>query len=168
MSMKYNCSKDRVLAFYFGECSSEEGNRIQRHLEECGDCSSYLNELRQTGNILRLWEDSSPDVNTWDEIRESISEKELEKTNTVSYYREIAPATPFIKILLIIMAMAFLLFMLRSRIPLFSFWNQWNDLWVVRLLGPLGMAIAAIFCLGAFITLSMTPILIWESRIFKK
>lgn len=61
-----SCPKtEHILQEYFSDdLSSLAGEEIEKHLQQCGYCSTELETLLQTQNVLMTWQDSS--VPHWD------------------------------------------------------------------------------------------------------
>ena len=90
--------KNQLLAFHFGEAEKGLRNRIEKHAGECGECFSYLQNLRQTDQQLKSWGDEDPDPATFSAIMGRIQENQprtVEKPVPVSHFSFVALSAVF-------------------------------------------------------------------------
>jgi anti-sigma factor RsiW len=99
--MKMDCDNlgPKLSAYLDGELPDKERLELEHHLEGCSRCQSSLEELRQTGDVLKsAHSETVGQVNlegVWEEIEKSVpscAPARLERFRSLIHFRVWAPA----------------------------------------------------------------------------
>ncbi|MFH1194982.1 MAG: hypothetical protein V1720_04680 [bacterium] len=160
-----NCeNKNNVLDLYFREGSESQRNATREHIEKCVVCQKYFAELKQTMGALDKLDDDQPSVKVFENIMADVS------TSVPKPVKQKA-GMPVVPILQIAFGQIFLfavIYILNLKLTLAPFWNAIRDNWFVKSFGGYGIAVIIVLCIGSFISLSLAPILLFESKGKKK
>ena len=152
-------NKNNLLDLYFLEGDEHQYSDIREHVENCENCREYLGTLKKTINVLEKLEDENPSAKVLDNIIEEISTsvpKQVVQKSSIQ----------IIPILQIAFGQIFLfgiIYFLKINIALMPAWKSIRESWIVQSLGSVGAAVIFVLFAGTFITLSLAPILLFES-----
>ena len=152
-------NKNMLLDLYYKEESGYELSEIQEHTASCNTCTEYLDSIKETMTKLDRLENEEPPSHIFANILAEVSES---VPKTVS----IKPAVKVTAILQIVFGELFLfamIYFLKIQITQMPFWSSMQNNWFVMALGSSGIAVLIVLTAGAFITLSIAPILLLES-----
>lgn len=153
-------NKNKLLTLYFHEGSEREEEKIQEHVLGCSECREYILNLEQTEKSLVQWKDEKPRPDTLDLIMQNIPQKQIKPAKS----KTAVPLFPLLAIIFSAAAILTFIVLVKDKITRFPFWKTIESLWIVQQLGPFGVTAFLVFLLGFVLTLSLTPILIFESR----
>lgn len=156
-------NKNLLLEFFFGELHEERKKQVHSHLEGCPECRQYLLELGVLDDSLKLLSVEKPAPWTLEKVMERIPEREQELRERPEKTFQV-PALPFLKIILCIAFMIGALLLINWKVTTQAFWGQIRDWWFMRAFGSLGFTAAALFLIGAAITLVLLPVFILDSK----
>ncbi|MFA7419691.1 MAG: hypothetical protein WCZ90_08385 [Melioribacteraceae bacterium] len=156
-----NClNKNHVIDFYFLEKSETELAEIRNHISSCENCQEYLKEVKQTMGLLTKMESEKPSEFIFENIL-----KEIEPS-------VVKPAKPYNSLSVIpILQIAFgqiflitLIYLVQTKLTISTVWESMSNSWFVQAFGSIGVAFAIVLCIGIFIALSISPVLLFESN----
>ena len=153
-------NKNHVLDLYFMEGTDDEIKEAREHLETCESCREYFTEIKDSMNILDNLEDEEPDVKVFDNLLSKVSDSVPKPAKQNSGIQVI----PILQIAFGQIFLFAVIYILNLKISLSSFWSQIRDYWLIQYIGSVGIAILIVLCVGSFITLSLAPILLFESK----
>jgi hypothetical protein len=153
-------NKNKLLTLFFHEGNEREEKKIQEHVLFCNECRGYISNLEQTDQSLAQWKDEKPRPDTLDRIMQNIPQKQLKPAAN----KTAVPVFPLITIIFSAIAILTFIVLVKDKITRFPFWKTIESFWIVQQLGPFGVTAFLVFILGFVLTLSLTPILIFESR----
>lgn len=157
---KCKMNKNNLLTLYFHEGTNREEQEIQKHVDGCKDCQAYLLSLEQMDQTLHQWQDEAPLPNTLDVIMAKIPRKQSRPVAV----RPTVSIAPILTIVFSVLCILALIFFLHDKIALLPFWQTLKEYWCFRLFGSFGTTTTLFFLFGLFVTLSITPVLILESK----
>lgn len=155
-------NKNKILALFYHEATERDQKKLMSHIQQCQSCREYLNTLNKTEQWLNTFPDEMPLPATFDVIMENISPIEVRPI-------EVRPGFSIKPIMQIACALAFILisiYMAQIKISLLPFWQSLQSWWFVQAFGGFGIIIILFFCVGTFITLALTPILLLKTKQF--
>lgn len=153
-------NKNLLLTLYYHEGTEREEKKIEAHVRSCESCQEYLKIMKQTDELLNQWHDEQPLPQTLDLILSSISSTELKPIQA----SPAISAKPILQIAFSLGIILTLLFFAQSKISLLPIWQSLERWWLVQAIGSFGVVTILFFCIGTFITLSLTPILVFKSN----
>jgi hypothetical protein len=153
-------NKNKLLTLYFHEGGEREEKIIQKHVHRCKECQEYISFLEKTHLSLSEWKDEKPHADTLNMILKRIPQKQVKPVST----KLAVPVFPLLMIISSVLVMLTIILVLKDKITRFPFWESIENLWIVQQMGSFGVTTVLVFLLGILISLSLTPILIFESR----
>ena len=153
-------NKNRLLEYFYNEVTEHELLKIREHLHSCSVCEEYLKTLEQTTVSLNQLPDQSPQGNTFDLIQKEISIAPQKLTQK----RQLFSALTFFQIALSIHFILAMIYFVQSKLSLLPIWESLEKLWFFETVGSFGVVLVLFFCIGSFITLSIAPILLFDSE----
>jgi len=153
-------NKNKLLTLYFHEGNEREEKKIRKHVHLCKECQKYISNLEKTNLSLKQWKDEKPHPDTLDLILQNIPQKQIKPAMT----KPAVPVFPLVMIISSAAAILAIIILVKDKITQFPFWQTIESFWIVQQLGSFGVTMVLVFLLGILITLSLTPILIFESR----
>ena len=153
-------NKNRLLEYFYRESSEQNFRKTRDHIQSCVSCREHLSGLKVATEALNIIPEQKPQGNTFDLILKEIAvspRQSLQKRPAVSVipYFQIAAAIPFILAIL---------YFIQSKLTATTFWLSLEELWIVQMLGSFGLVTLVFFCVGSFLTLSLAPILLFDSE----
>ncbi len=153
-------NKNRLLEYFYHESNEQNFRKTQVHLQSCVSCREHLSGLKVATEALNIIPEQKPQGNTFDLILKEITvspQQSLQKRPAASVipYFQIAAAIPFILAVL---------YFIQSKLAATTFWLSLEELWIVQTLGSFGLVTVLFFCIGSFLTLSIAPILLFDSE----
>lgn len=156
-----NClNKNKILDFYFSEGTESELNNIREHINKCSSCQLYLSEIKQTMCKLEKLEDQAPPENVLNRIIAEVSvsvPKPAVKERTT-------PVTSILQIALGQIFLFALIYIVNSSAVITKIWDSVKNFQLFQVLGSMGLTVIIVFGLGAFVTLAVAPVLLFESK----
>ena len=153
-------NKNRLLEYFYNEVSEHERLKIRKHLFSCSVCEAYIKTLEYTAGTLNQLADQSPLGNTFELIQDNILISPQKSTQK----KQIFSAMPFFQIALSIPFILAIIYFIQSKLSLLPIWETMQNLWIFETIGSFGAVLVFFFCLGSFITLSIAPILLFDSE----
>ncbi len=156
-----NClNKNHVIDFYFLEKSDAELAEIRNHISSCENCQAYLLEIKQTMGLLNSIESEKPS----EFILESIL-KEIEPSvvKPAKSYNSLS-VIPILQIAFGQIFLITLIYLVQTKLTISAVWESMSKSWFVQAFGSVGVAFAIVLCVGIFIALSISPVLLFESN----
>lgn len=152
-------NKNKLLEFYFKEASESEMQDIRTHINTCNSCQNDLKMFKKTTNLLNTLSEEKPEPQTLDLILEEIKpvRRQPIRTGQFSY------AFPYIQIALAIPFILAVLYFIQSRLSLSPLWMSLQKFWLFETIGSFGFVAVLFFLLGSFFTLTLAPILLFNS-----
>src|SRR3989338_3914826 len=77
-----------ISAYYDGETSSTEKQKVEAHLKECASCRKYLLELQTLSSSLKKWSDETPSPDLEQKIHNFSTAPEGGSTGYRNFFRE--------------------------------------------------------------------------------
>ena len=152
-----------MLALFFHEGTLRQEKKISAHIQYCQSCQAYLKTLNQADQVLIQLPIEQPLPQTFDLIVAKISPIEIKPMLA-------QPVFSNMPILHLTSALALILisiYLVQMKISLLPFWQSLKQWWFVQAFGSFGIVTLLFFCIGTFITLSLTPILVLKTKQFK-
>lgn len=149
-----------LLSYYFDEDSKRHHKRMQEHITGCQSCKQYLDDLSVISDAMAQWQDEEPEEDTLHHIMRDISvagasPARARVRNPTQLACEIAGA----------MASIFLaIYMFQYSVTHSQLWNSIRDYWSVGSIGAFGLAVILFFAFSVFISLALTPIILFETQ----
>lgn len=153
-------NKNHILDLYFLEGSEEEHAAVTEHIKNCAGCRQYLEDLKETMNILSELKEEEPAKNLFGNILSEVSvpvPKPSKKKTGVELI-------PLLQIAFGEIFLFSLIYFIKIQITLLPFWKTIENNWIIQSLGDAGVSVAIVLIAGSFITLAMAPILLMESN----
>jgi hypothetical protein len=158
MPHEYHENKDTLLSLFYHEVSPQEEQRARQHLAACEDCREYMQVLSRMESALDRWPDEKPLTGTFDKILANIPPEPARAI----YVKPAISARPIFNIAFAMISILLLIYFVQSRISALPFWRSFEQYWIVQALGSFGLVALAFLGIGAFITLSLAPILYFD------
>ena len=156
-----NCeNKNHLLDLYFLEGSEHELNEIREHVANCENCREYLASVKGAMDLFDRLENEAPSENVFDNILAEVSES----VPKPSVRRSGVQLTSILEIAFGQIFLFALIYFLKIQITKTSLWSTVQNHWLVQSLGSTGIAVIIVLIAGTFITLSLAPILLFESN----
>ena len=157
-------NKNELLALYYGEDVQPGKIDILAHLDSCESCRHYLKILNSIEKKLQQWQNDKPSALTFERIMENIS------TTSPALVRSslLIPITPILQIAFGICFIISIVYIIKSQLIHLPIWQVIKSIWLVETFGSLSFVLFLFFCIGTFFTLSLAPILYFESSQVKK
>lgn len=153
-------NKNNLIDLFFHEGDEHKLSKIREHAANCKNCSKYLESLRKTIDMLDVLEDEKPSEKVFDnimkEISSSSSKQVMQKNSRL--------LIPILAIALGQMILFVIVYFIKVKIDLMPVWESISKSWLLKSLGSTGAAVICILIVGAFLTLSFAPILMFESK----
>ena len=151
-------NKNKILAVYYNEASHREKKYILEHLKECSLCAEYYESLQ----VIEKKLDFSPKHKPSDKVLNNI----LESIEIVPA-REVKPKTtievaPFFHIALGLVFLSTFVYFIILQLSTMSLWQSIEEHWFMQIFGSIAIPIFIVLTIGTFISIALTPILIFE------
>ena len=156
--------KNRLLEYFYGDGTELEFKRTHNHIKNCLECMAYMTEMERVSRLLNRLPDQTPsriDLGLITGDQAMVSEK-------TAGSRRIAPVVPYLKIALTIPVIMAVLYLVHDRIILLPFWGMLENIWIIQKIGSFGLAAAAFFLFGSFVTMAMAPVLLLNTEKLKE
>jgi hypothetical protein len=153
-------NKNHLLDLYFLEGNENEHSEIREHVENCKECRDYLGTIKRTMSILDEIPEQEPSINLFEKIAEEISvsiPKPLQQKSDIQL-------VPILQIAFGEIFLFSLIYFLKIQLTLLPLWKSIQDHWFVQSLGSAGISVILVLIAGSFITLSLAPVLLFESK----
>ena len=87
-SLKSACKgyEEDVVLYYYGDCAEAERARVEEHLQQCGSCRGFLNDLRSF--LPKMVESKELPQSFWDGYYEELQAKLAARQQRHSWWRE--------------------------------------------------------------------------------
>lgn len=154
------CNRNNILAYHYRELSGKESVKIGEHITSCKDCASYIEDLRCLERKLNVWEDEKPAPVVLDNILNSIKPE----ASALAVPKLVVTFKPFLCMAGAILTIIALVCILKDNIALLPYWESIKATAFVEFIGPLGVASAIVFFIGLFMSFTIAPVLILETR----
>jgi hypothetical protein len=151
-------NKDTLLSLFYHEASHQDEQRARQHLAACEDCRKYWQVLNRMKSALNYWQDERPLSDTFDRILANIPPEQP----AVIYTRPAISARPIFNIAFALIFIVLLIYFVQSRITMLPIWQTFEQYWFIQALGSFGFVVVVFLGIGAFITLSLAPILYFD------
>jgi len=156
-----NCeNKNHLLDLYFTEGNPDELNEIREHVTGCENCKEYLASIKGAMNLLGNLKTEEPSANVFENILAEVSESVQKPAVRQSGVQ----VTSILQIAFGQIFLFSLIYFLKIQITLMPFWITIQKHWLVKSLGSSGIAVILVLIAGIFITLSLAPVLLFESN----
>lgn len=147
-----------IPEYLSGELTDAEIEKAEKHFEECPACASEVKEIKDIFNILECLEDEEPSDLIFEKVIEDI---------TPSMLPEIQPeekpfAVRLIIGFLIVAAAAGFVFIINLLVSSIPVWEEVKKISILGSLGSLGVSICIVIGAGAFLSLSIMPVIFME------
>jgi hypothetical protein len=157
-------NKNDLLSIYYNEEIKPGAKEIiLSHVDTCQTCQNYIKMLHRVEDALTSWQDEKPLPQALDNIMENISVAQTKPVQS----RQFIPIMPILQIAFSICFILALIYIIQSKIILSPIWQTLEKLWIVEALGSFGFVLFVFFCIGTFFTLSLTPIILFDSHKIK-
>lgn len=156
----HTVNKNKIVEYYYNECSDNERKEIFTHLAECNDCSEYLETIKSCEKKLNIVKAETPSEHILSNILLEVEESATVKVKP----RELFSIVPILQILFGLMFILTVVYIINSKISLLPIWQKVESLWFIQTFGTIGVAVLLVLCVGVFITFSIAPILLFESE----
>ena len=153
-------NKNRLLEYFYKEGSAHELQKTQEHLQFCPQCREYPEVLKATSAILDQLPTVAPEKNICDIILQDIavsSKQSVQKKRTFS-------VMPFFQITLSIPFILAILYFIQNKLTGLSVWESMEKIQIINTLGSFGFVAVLFFLIGSFVTLSLAPVLLFDSE----
>jgi hypothetical protein len=151
-------NKDTLLSLFYGEASPQEEQKIRKHLTDCEDCREYLRVLNRIDVALSQWPEARQLPGTFDRLIDNIPPEQPRAI----YVRPAVSPRPIFNIAFAMVSILLLIYFVQSQLSTLPLWPSLAKLWIVQTLGSFGFVALAFLGIGAFITLSLAPILYFD------
>ena len=159
ITMKHD-NKNLILDFHYKELEFKKLQNYKTHLQDCGDCQKYLQDIKQTEKFLNNWsEEETPDFILDNIINDISASKKVspikEKSNLLMPIIQIAFGVVFILLLIYILTL---------KLSTSSFLSDIQNNWFIITFGNFGLAVLILLAIGTFFSLSLAPVLLFETK----
>lgn len=151
-------NKNKILDIYYNEASLKEKETTQNHIKECNLCAEYLESLNMIEKKLDFLHEQKPSDKVLSNILESVETvptRELKSETTI----EIAP---FFHIVLGLVFLSAFVYFIVLQLSTITLWKSIEEHWFIQIFGSVGIPVIIVLTIGTFISLALTPILIFE------
>jgi hypothetical protein len=156
-----NCeNKNNLLDLYFLEGNGHNHSEIKAHVEACENCREYLGILKQTMNLLDKIDEEVPAPKVFQNILSDVSvsiPKPAKRRTGVELI-------PILQIAFGEIFLFSLIYFLKIQLTAMPIWKAIQNHWLVQSIGSVGISIILVLLVGSFMTLSIAPILLFESN----
>ena len=152
-------NKNYLLDLYFLEGDESKHNEAREHLEVCGNCREYMDNLKKMMKVLETLNDEKPSSNVLDNIIHEVSTSAPKQVKLKSRGQLI----PILQIAFGQIFLSAVIYFLKINIALMPAWKAIRESWLVESLGSTGTAVILVLIAGTFLALSLAPILLFES-----
>jgi len=156
-------NKNKLLDLFYNEIISRGKADVLSHVDSCPSCQDYVKTLHSVNETLTSWQDEKPLPQTFAIILDNISQAPVKPV----VQRQSIPVTPILQIAFSICLILALIYIIQSKIVLLPVWETVQNMWFVETFGSFGFVLLLFFCVGTFITLSLTPIILFDSQKIK-
>lgn len=154
-------NKNDLLSIYYNEKIKPGAKEtILSHVDSCQTCQNYIKTLHRVDDALTHWQDEKPLPQALDNIMENISAAQTKPVQS----RQFIPIMPILQIAFSICFILLIIYIIQSKIIISPIWQTINQFWFVETFGSFGFVLILFFCIGTFLTLSFTPILILDLK----
>lgn len=155
-------NKNDILDLFFHEETSRQEKKISTHIQHCQSCQEYLTTLNQADQVLSQLPEEQPLPQSFDLILANISPIGIKPTPT----RSIFSSKPILHITFALALILISIYFVQMKVSLLPIWQSLKQLWLIKAFGSFGIVTVLFFCIGTFITLSLTPILVFKTKQF--
>lgn len=157
-------NKHNLLDLYFLEGNENRHSDTKQHLEECEKCREYISSIKQTMAVLDKIDEEKPSPKVFENILAEVS---------VSVPQPVKrkPGVQLVPILQIAFGEIFLfaiIYFLKIQLTNAPIWKSIQNHWLIQSIGGVGLSVIIVLLVGSFITLSIAPVLLFESESRKK
>ncbi len=152
-------NKNELLAIYYHEDVKLRKADVLSHLNSCAICRQYITTLAAVEKKLQQWHNEQPLPQTYNLISKNISVAAPASARNSFFI----PITPILQIAIGICLIISIIFIIQDQLLKMPFWHAIKHCWMVETFGMFSLGLICFFCLGTFVTLSLTPIMIFES-----
>ena len=153
-------NKNRLLEYFYKEGSDQEILKTREHLHSCLQCQGYLKSLENTATFLDQLQEEKPEPKTFNLILDEIKPVQQKPIREKQFFL----AFPYFQIALSIPFILAIIYFLQSRLSLLPIWESLEKVWIVQTIGSFGVVTILFFLVGSFITLTLAPILLYDSE----
>lgn len=153
-------NKNEILALFYHEATGRNEKKMMSHLPKCESCQEYLNTLHRTNQLLNCLSEETPLPETFDLILEDISPIVIKPQKA----RPGLSIKPIMHIAFALILVLMSIYFVQIKITLLPIWQSLKTWWFVEAFGSFGVATVLFFCIGTFITLALTPILLLKTK----
>src|SRR5262245_34662618 len=151
-------NEDALLSVFYGEASPAEEQHIRQHLAGCEDCREHMHLLQRMSLALNRWAEERPLPDTCDRILAALPLEQPRRR----YVKAPVSARPIFNIAFAMTFMLLLIYFAQSQISLLPIWRSLAQYWIIQAIGSFGFVALLFFAVGAFMTLSLAPILYFD------
>jgi predicted anti-sigma-YlaC factor YlaD len=151
-------NRDVLLSLFYHEASPQEEQQMRAHLADCEDCREHMQFLNRLSSTLNRWQDEKPLPDTLDRILANIPPE----PQRAVYVRPAISARPIFNIAFALISILLLIYFVQSKISMLPIWPSLAQHWVIQALGSFGFVALVFLGIGAFITLSLAPVLYFD------
>lgn len=153
-------NKNNVIDFYFLEKSDADIAEIRNHIASCENCQEYLKEVKQTMSLLAKMEVEKPSELIFENIQREIMPSVVKPAKSYNSLSVI----PILQIAFGQIFLITLIYLVQTKLTISSVWGTISNSWFAQAFGSIGVAFTIVLCIGVFIALSISPVLLFESN----
>jgi len=153
-------SQHDLLDVYYGESSPRKQRRVDQHLSACKECRDYLQFLAKMQKACDRLPEEAPQADTFDRI---VAALPPERPRIVPV-RPTISAMPFFQIGFLLMVIMLVIYVGQSKLTMLPVWETMEQFWLIQTIGGFGLATLLFLALGTFLSLSIAPILYFDSH----
>ncbi len=153
-------NKNNVIDFYFLEKSDADIAEIRNHITSCENCQEYLKEVKQTMSLLAKMELEKPSELIFENI---LREIEPSVVKPATSYNPLS-VIPILQIAFGQIFLITLIYLVQTKLTISTVWESISNSWFAQAFGSIGVAFTIVLCIGVFIALSISPVLLFESN----
>jgi len=151
-------NKNKIVAVYYNEATLREKKNILEHIKECSLCAEYYESLQVIKKKLDFSHEHKPSDKVLSNILESIeivTAQDVKPKTTIE-------VVPFFHIALGLVFLSTFAYLIVLQLSTMSLLQSIEEHWFMQIFGSVAIPIFIVLTIGTFISLALTPILIFE------
>lgn len=153
-------NKNKLLEFYFYEASEPEMQEMRTHINSCASCQNDVQMISKTTEVLTLLPVEIPESETLDLILKEIKPVKHKPIRD----KQFSSAFPYFQIAFAIPFILAVIYFFQNQLSISTIWLTLQNFWLIKTVGSFGFVAILFFLLGSFFTLTIAPMLLFNSE----
>ncbi len=157
-------NKHNLLDLYFLEGNESKHSETKEHLAECKKCREYIASVKETMTLLDKVDEEKPSAKVFENILAEVSVSAPQPAKRKSGVQLV----PILQIAFGEIFLFAIIYFLKIQLTNAPIWKSIQNHWLIQSIGGVGLSVIIVLIVGSFITLSIAPVLLFESDSKKK